>query len=332
MTLIDHITRRQREFPGARGSFTTLMQAITLATKVISREVNRAGLGDLLGTTGRRNVQGEDVARLDEFSNEVMIDTLSRCGEVCVLASEELAVPIRLPSAQDPATYAVVFDPLDGSSNIDVAVPVGTIFGVFRRRSGNGLGSEEDMLQPASCLAAAGYVVYGSSTVFVYSTGQGVHGFTLHPALGEYVLTHPDIRIPASGRYFSVNTGNRTLWSEDVRRGAAQFERADGAGRLTSLRYIGTLVADAHRTLLRGGVFMYPGDERNPDGKLRLLYEAGPMAFLFEEAGGKATDGRERILDRKPHALHDRTALIMGSPGDVDRFVAAACAEDQERS
>ncbi len=325
LTLIDHITRRQRDIPEATGSFTTLMQAVALAGKVIAREVNRAGLGDLLGTTGRKNVQGEVVARLDEFSNEAMIDTLSRCGEVCALASEELAVPIRLPSSGEPAPYAVVFDPLDGSSNIDVAVPVGTIFGVYRRKSeGRGLGGDEDMLQPASDLAAAGYILYGSSTVFVYSTDTGVHGFTLHPSLGEFVLTHPDLRIPARGKYFSINTGNRERWSDGVGRAAAAFEHPEeGRGRY-SLRYVGSLVADAHRTLLRGGIFMYPGDATSPKGKLRLLYEAGPIGYLVEQAGGTATDGGTRILEKTPASFHDRTPLVIGSPDDVSHYLKLA--------
>ncbi|MDH3283522.1 MAG: class 1 fructose-bisphosphatase [Acidobacteriota bacterium] len=321
LTLIDHITRRQRDIPEATGSFTTLMQAIALAGKVIAREVSRAGLGDLLGSTGRQNVQGEEVARLDEFSNEVMIDTLSRCGEVCALASEELAVPIRLPSDPDPAHYAVVFDPLDGSSNIDVAVPVGTIFGVFRRKSaGTGLGDEQDMLQPASDLAAAGYILYGSSTVFVYSTGGGVHGFTLHPSLGEFVLTHSDLRIPRRGKYFSINTGNRTRWNEGVSRAAASFESPGEGMGSHSLRYVGSLVADAHRTLLRGGIFMYPADTENPQGKLRLLYEAGPIGYLVEQAGGVATDGTERILEKTPREFHERTPLVIGSPATVEAY------------
>ncbi len=317
MTLIEHITRAQRDFPRATGAFTSLMEGIALATKIISREVNQAGLGELLGLAGRRNVQGEEVARLDDFADDTMVRTLTRTGSVCALASEELAVPIRLPSSPEPGDYAVVFDPLDGSSNIGVAISVGTIFGVYRRRSAReGLGGPEDLLQPPSALVAAGYAVYGSSTIFVYTTGRGVHGFTLDPTLGEFLLSHPDIQVPRHGKTISVNVGNRDRWDEATRAAVDAF--LDEPGR--SLRYVGSLVADAHRTLLEGGLFVYPPDRKHPRGKLRLLYEAGPLAFLFEQAGGAATEGRRRILDLAPETLHDRTPLVLGSAGDVTRF------------
>ena len=313
MTLIEHIEASERRFPEATGAFTVLMQAIGLACKIISREVNQAGLGKLLGLAGRRNVQGEQVARLDEFANDTLVRTLTRSGSVCALGSEELAVPIRLPPTPETGHYAVVFDPLDGSSNIDVAVSVGTIFGVFRRRTPRtGLGGIEDLLQPASSLCAAGYAVYGSSTVFVYSAGLGVHGFTLDPSLGELLLSHPDIRVPPSGPFYSCNNGNRSVWTDDVRRAIARLE--DGS---RSLRYVGSLVADAHRTMLRGGIFLYPADRRKPEGKLRLLYEAAPLAYLFEQAGGRATDGTMRILDKAPRQLHDRTPLFLGGADDI---------------
>ena len=317
MTLIEHITRAQRDFPRATGAFTSLMEGIALATKIISREVNQAGLGELLGLAGRRNVQGEEVARLDDFADDTMVRTLTRSGSVCALASEELAVPIRLPSVPEPGDYAVVFDPLDGSSNIGVAVSVGTIFGVYRRRSDReGLGGPEDLLQSPGRLVAAGYAVYGSSTIFVYTTGRGVHGFTLDPSLGEFLLSHPDIRVPLRGRTVSVNVANRSRWDDATRAAVDEFLDEDGR----SLRYVGSLVADAHRTLLEGGLFVYPADTKNPRGKLRLLYEAGPLAFLFEQAGGAATDGTHRILELNPETLHDRTPLVLGSAEDVARF------------
>ncbi|RMF75699.1 MAG: class 1 fructose-bisphosphatase [Acidobacteria bacterium] len=319
MTLVEHIEASERRFPEATGAFTVLMQAIGLACKIISREVNQAGLGKLLGLAGRTNVQGEQVARLDEFANDTLVRTLTRSGSVCALGSEELAVPIRLPPAPETGHYAVVFDPLDGSSNIDVAVSVGTIFGVFRRRSpAEGLGGVEDLLQPASSLVAAGYAIYGSSTVFVYSTGLGVHGFTLDPSLGELLLSHENIRVPARGPYYSCNTGYRDRWPEDVARAVSRFE--DGS---RSLRYVGSLVADAHRTLLRGGIFIYPPDRSKPEGKLRLLYEAAPLAFLFEQAGGRASDGRQRITEKVPAQLHDRTPLVLGGSEDVALYESA---------
>lgn len=326
-TLIEHITLSQRNFPQATGSFTMLMQAIALATKAIAREVNRAGLGELMGVSGRRNIHGEQVAQLDEFANETIVNNLIRCGEVCTLASEELAVPIRLPSHPTPRPYAVVFDPLDGSSNIDVAIPVGTIFGVYRRVSANdSLGTLEDILQPAAKLVAAGYAMVGSATMFVYSSGHGVHGFTLDPNLGEFLLSHPNLKIPATGKVYSVNTGNRSNWPQATQAAVDAFERPGDGRRPHSQRYVGSLVADAHRTLLRGGIFMYPSDDKSPDGKLRLLYEAGPLAFLFDQAGGAATNGQQEILNLQPKTPHDRTPLILGSRSDVDRYMQTTSA------
>ncbi|UCF68333.1 MAG: class 1 fructose-bisphosphatase [Acidobacteriota bacterium] len=325
VTLIEHITASQRQYPLATGAFTMLMEAVALAAKIIAHEVNTAGLGRLIGLSGRRNVQGEEVAKMDEFANATFVHTLTRCGEVCALASEELAVPIRLPGVPDPAHYAVVFDPLDGSSNIDVSVPVGTIFGVYRRVSAaDGLGAVEDMLQKPRALVAAGYALYGSSTNFVYSTGRGVHGFTYDPTLGEFLLSHSDIRVPARGSIISANLAYRPRWEPDTERGISSLLEPSGSDTRYSLRYVGSLVADAHRTLLKGGLFLYPADRNSPQGKLRLLYEAGPFAYLFENAGGKATDGRQPILDKQPETLHDRTALIIGGREDVDAFLNGA--------
>lgn len=326
MTLVEHITRSQQAHPSATGAFTLLMTSLAVSAKVVSREVNRAGIGKLLGLAGRRNVQGEEVARLDEFANETFVQNLNSCGSACALGSEELAVPILLPAPEDSGRYAVVFDPLDGSSNIDVNVSVGTIFGIYRRLSRAGkLGEERDLVRAPKELVAAGYAVYGSSTVFVYTAGNGVHGFTLDPSIGEFLLSHPDMKVPKKGKILSVNSGNRQYWSEGTRAAVRAFEEpGEGASPYTG-RYIGSLVADAHRTLLRGGLFCYPSDSKSPAGKLRLLYEAGPLAKIFEQAGGAATDGFERILDKQPEGLHDRTPLVLGSVQEVEtyrRFVA----------
>lgn len=322
LTLIEFITRSQQAFPQATGAFTILMEGLALATKIIAREVDQAGLGQLLGLTSRQNVQGEVVARLDEFANETLVRTLKRTGSVCAMASEELAVSIKLPFSDSPMVYSCVFDPLDGSSNIDYAVSVGTIFGVYRRKTPRErLGSDEDILQPPRDLVAAGYAVYGSSTILVFSTGQGVHGFTLDPALGEYLLSHHDIKTPPVGKTFSCNTGNRATWDPAVQAAIASYENPPEGKKARSLRYVGSLVADAHRTILSGGIFLYPADRKSPKGKLRLLYEAGPLAFLFEQAGGLASDGTGRILDREPQTLHDRTPLILGGRDDVSWFL-----------
>lgn len=301
-----------------------LMATLAVAAKTIASEVGQAGLGKLIGLVGRRNVQGEEVARLDEFSNETLVRMLSRCGSVCVIGSEELAVPIRLPGSHGAADFAVAFDPLDGSSNIDVAVSVGTIFSIFRRLSPpGGLGRPQDLLQPARRLVAAGYVLYGSSTVLVYSCGAGTHGFTLDPSIGEFLLSHPTIRLPERGKILSVNTANRPLWSAGDQAAVAAFELpADGSAPY-SLRYVGSLVADAHRTLLKGGVFAYPADRKSPHGKLRLLYEAAPLAFLVEQAGGIASDGESSIIELQPRAVHDRVPLVFGSRRDVERYLLA---------
>ncbi len=330
-TLVEFIIRRQQAFPKATGAFTMLVEGLSLAAKIVSREVNQAGLSDHLGLTGHKNIQGEQVARLDEFANDTFVRTLTRTGSVCALASEELAVPIRLPSSAETAIYAVVLDPLDGSSNIDYAVSVGTIFGVYRRRTPlQNLGGMEDLLQRPAELAAAGYAVYGSSTILVLSLGQDVNGFTLDPALGEFLLSHPDIKVPPGGKVLSVNTANRGAWTPEIERAVAAFERPDGGRPARSLRYVGSLVADAHRTLLGGGLFLYPADRIHPRGKLRLLYEAGPLAFVFERAGGRADSGAGPILELAPEALHDRTPLILGGRTDVSDFLALAHPEGHE--
>lgn len=307
----------------ARGVFSYLLHQIQLSAKIISRDVRKAGLVEILGMAGRKNVQGEDVQKLDEFAQQTIVQNIQHTGTVCVMASEEVETPIVIPPPYQCGRYVLYFDPLDGSSNIDANVSIGTIFGIVRRTSeGDGPGTLDDCLQKGSELVAGGYVLYGSSTMLVYTTGKGVTGFTLDPSVGEFLLSHPDIRIPERGSILSVNNSNRHTWGEGVKRYVDWCTTPDAATkRPYGSRYIGSLVADFHRNLLYGGVFLYPGDERDaakgPQGKLRLLYEANPLAFVAEQAGGAASTGRERILDVKPTALHQRVPLIIGSRDDV---------------
>lgn len=301
--------------PEATGEFTNLLYDIGLAAKVIGREVNRAGLVDILGLTGQENVQGEEVKKLDVFANEAMISMNAGTGRVCVMASEEVETVI---PADANGNYVLIFDPLDGSSNIDYNVSIGTIFSIYRRRSTSGAGDLNDCLQPGRSLVAAGYIVYGSSTMMVYSTGQGVYGFTLDPSVGEFLLSHPGIRSPRA-KYYSVNHAYLTRWSEGIRR-TVRWLQGEGEGAPTlSERYIGSMVADFHRNLLAGGFFMYPGDAKRPQGKLRLLYEAIPLGFLAEQAGGAASTGRMPILDVQPVELHQRTPVFIGDRVLVER-------------
>jgi len=323
-TLTQFIIEKEHSVAGATGEFTFLMSAIALSTKLISREVNKAGLVEILGLTGDRNVQGEEVQKLDVFANETMVRTLARSGTVCIMGSEEVADLIPVNPPYTSGKYVAVFDPLDGSSNIDVGAPIGTIFSIYRRHSPNGPGQAMDLLRPGREQVAAGYVIYGSSTIFVYSTGAGVHSFTLDPSLGEFLLTDQGLRIPARARIYSINDANAPWWPAPVRRWIAGMRDGAGKGRYTA-RYVGSLVADFHRNLLRGGVFAYPADTRDPtlpDGKLRLLYEAAPLAFLVRGAGGHASDGKRDILDITPDSLHQRTALFIGNREEVDAAVA----------
>jgi fructose-1,6-bisphosphatase I len=283
-----------------------------------------AGLADVLGLTGETNVQGEEVQKLDELANTTLIRNLSRGGKVCALGSEEENEPIYAPDGYPAGKYVVMFDPLDGSSNIDVNVSIGTIFGIHERRSrGPGRAEPSDLLQAGSKQVAAGYVIYGSSTMLVYSTGHGVHGFTLDPSVGDFFLSHVNIRIPERGKIYSVNEGNTSTWEEPTRSWIDWLKTPSAdKQRPYSARYVGSLVADFHRTLLKGGVFAYPADKKNQSGKLRLMYEAAPLAFLAEQAGGAASTGNERILDIKPTELHQRVPLYIGSKGDVDDAIA----------
>lgn len=323
MTLERHILERQRGIANATGDFTGLFQQLALAAKVINSRVRQAGLAGILGLTGERNVQGEEVQKLDEFANTVIIRSVEAGGHLCVMASEENENPIRIPEEYPAGKYVLLFDPLDGSSNIDVDISIGTIFSIHRRVTVGRHGGLADCLQRGTSQIAAGYVIYGSSTVLVYSTGDGVHGFTLDPAVGEFFLSHENIRIPTKGKSYSINEGNTYLWSDEVRRWVeslkAPVATSDGAvtSRCSS-RYVGSLVADFHRTLLKGGVFAYPADKKSPSGKLRLLYEAAPMSFICEAAGGAASDGFRRILEIEPVRLHERTPLFLGSKDDVE--------------
>lgn len=321
VTIDRHIINEERKRPGVSGAFSNVLTDIALAAKVISRQVNMAGLVDILGRVGHRNVQGEPVQKLDVFAQDVMYRAMDHTGHLCCMVSEELEDWVPIPEKFPAGNYVLLFDPLDGSSNIDVNVSIGTIFSLQRKVTDHERGSLEDCLQPGRRQLAAGYVVYGSSTMLVYTTGQGVHGFTLDPSIGEFILSHENIRIPdPPERYYSVNEAYSSRWSPGMRGLVDHLKGPEGGG--FSSRYIGSLVADFHRTLLRGGIFMYPGDSTNPSGKLRLLYEASPLAFIAEEAGGRASDGEVDILDIQPEGLHQRTPLFIGSSGLVDQAEA----------
>jgi len=312
-TLREHVLHGMHAAPGATGEFTSLLNHISLAIRIINSRVRSAGLADLLGYTGDTNVQGESVQKPHTFWTGGMRKGCEASGPCGVIGSEGIDEAI---IAQNPAKYVALFDPLDGSSNIDTNVGIGTIFAILRRSepkmSRPSLG---DALRPGREIAAAGYVLYGPSTIFVLSTGQGAHGFTLDPSIGEFFLSQPDIRCPNKGACFSVNEGNFGNWSPAVQNWS-QWIKSEGYGA----RYVGSLVADAHRTLIKGGIFAYPADAKSKNGKLRLPYEANPMAFLFEQAGGAAIDGKDRILDIMPSELHQRVPLVLGSKDDVAAF------------
>jgi fructose-1,6-bisphosphatase I len=317
------ILERQREIPNATGEFTQLFQQLALAGKIIWSRVSQAGLAGLLGHTGKVNVQGETVQKLDDFANNTLIKCMEAGGQVCLMASEEVDDPIPIPTRYPKGRYVLMFDPLDGSTNIDVNISIGTIFSVHQRVSVGTDPGIGDCLQPGYKQVAAGYIIYGSSAMFVFTTGDGVHGFTLDPSVGEFFLSHPDIRMPERGKTYSINEGNEAVWDEPVREWVKWLKAPDKAsGRPYSGRYIGTLVADFHRTLLKGGIFAYPADQKNPSGKLRLLYEAAPMAMIAKAAGGAASTGTQPILEVVPMQLHQRVPLFIGSKLDVDDIVA----------
>ncbi len=315
VTVQQHILEEQRRYrPQATGEFSWLLSGITLATKLVADQVRRAGLGSILGAAGETNVHGETVQKLDHFANQALMHCLGARGTVAVMASEENEEPIVVDRDREHGKYVVVFDPLDGSSNIDVNVSVGTIFSILRREPDPDRSRDPltDVLQPGDKQLAAGYVVYGSSTMLVYTTGHGVFGFTLDPSIGAYLISHPNIRMPERGKVYSVNEANADGFPPAYQKLLAQL-RAGWGGRVYSSRYIGSLVADFHRTLLQGGIFLYPPTKQYPQGKLRLMYEANPIAFLAEQAGGIATDGTQRILEIPPTSLHQRTSLVVGS-------------------
>jgi fructose-1,6-bisphosphatase I len=317
ITAQQHILQQQSHFPGARGIFSWLLSGITLATKMIQAKIRQAGLIDVLGSAGDTNVQGETQQKLDVYANQALLHCLRLRDSVAILVSEENEQPVTFDRAPDTGEYVVFFDPLDGSSNIDVNVSVGTIFSIFRRpRHG---GTAAAVLQAGSKQVAAGYVVYGSSTILVYTAGQGVFGFTLDPAIGAYVLSHDNLRMPEQGEIYSVNEAQADSFPLAYRDFLRRL-RSGALGRQYRSRYIGSLVADFHRTLLRGGVFLYPPTQNYPEGKLRLLYEANPLAFIAEQAGGCAFAGDVRILDIQPREIHQRMPFAIGSRAEMAEF------------
>ncbi len=318
-TIERHILEEQRHFPEATGVLTGLLYDIALAGKLIASQTTRAGLVQILGKAGDINVQGEEVMKLDRLADETIFRLNDHTGRLAIMGSEEHEDPLPIPSHYPTGKYVLLYDPLDGSSNIDYNVAVGTIFAIYRRKSTDGPGTLADCLQPGRNLVVAGYMVYGSSTMLVYSSGQGVHGFTLDPSVGEFLLSHPNIRIPEPPQYYSVNQGYETNWSEGNRRYLAYLQGKETDSRPLSMRYIGSMVADFHRNLLSGGVYCYPASTKHPQGKLRLLYEAAPLAFIAEQAGGYASDGHQNILDIEPQSLHQRTPLYIGNREAVEK-------------
>jgi fructose-1,6-bisphosphatase I len=318
-TLARHIINQERKHPEATGELSNLLHDLSLATKVISLEVNKAGLVDILGFTGDNNVHGEQVKKLDIYAHDMMVRAMDHGGHLCAMASEEEEEIIHIPPHFHIGKYVLLFDPLDGSSNIDANVSIGTIFSIYKRVSpDNQPGMTEDCLQPGHKQVAAGYVIYGSSTMMVYTAGNGTHGFTLDPAFGEYILSHKNIQTPKKSKIYSINEGNYLYWHPGLKQYIKYLQDEDKAtNRPYSSRYIGSMVADIHRNLLYGGIFMYPADSRNPNGKLRLMYECNPMAFIIEQAGGRASNGKQRILDIQPEKLHQRVPIFIGSEEDV---------------
>ena len=320
-TLGQFIIERQADFSYAKGELSRLLRDIGIASKIVNREVNKAGLVDILGEHGTTNIQGETVKKLDVYANEQFISALGSGGETCAIASEENddLVPITTKVSKD-AKYVVCVDPLDGSSNIDVNVSIGTVFSIYRRADFHKPPAETDFFQQGTAQVAAGYVIYGSSTMLVYSTGHGVNGFTLDPSIGEFCLSQPDMKCPDEGTIYSINEGNYAQFPDGVKRYIKYCQVEDAAtSRPYSSRYIGSLVADFHRNLLKGGIFIYPSTAKSPKGKLRLLYECNPLALIIEQAGGKASDGQRRILELTPTSLHQRTPLFIGSAGMVTK-------------
>lgn len=321
ITLGEFIIENQKDFPYAKGELSALLSSIRLAGKMVNQEINKAGLANIIGAVGLENVQGEDQQKLDVLANDMFISTLKNRGEICGIASEEMEDYISFnESIHSDAKYVVLIDPLDGSSNIDVNVSVGTIFSIYRRVSPIGTPATlEDFLQPGNKQVAAGYLIYGTSTMLVFSTGNGVNGFTFDPGIGSFFLSHPHMRVKEGGKIYSINEGNYVHMPEGVKRYLKWCQELDPAtNRPLTSRYIGSLVADFHRNLLKGGIYIYPQGTTAPKGKLRLLYECNPMAMLIEQAGGKASDGKNRILDIDPSELHERVPFFCGSTEMVE--------------
>lgn len=327
MTIQRHILEQEKIHPEATGELSALLSDLVLAAKIISLEVNKAGLVDILGFTGDQNVHGDQVKKLDMFAHDMLIKAMDHGGHLCIMASEEEEDIIHIPPHHKTGKYVLLFDPLDGSSNIDANISIGTIFSIYKRVSpGDGPGTLEDCLQPGYKQEVAGYIVYGSSTILVYTAGHGVFGFTLDPAVGEFLLSHDDIKIPPKSKIYSINEGNYKYWHTGLKKYIKYLQEEDAETRRPySSRYIGSMVADIHRNLLYGGIFMYPADSRSPKGKLRLMYECNPMAFIIEAAGGRASNGYKRILEIEPSSLHQKTPVFIGNEEDVklvERFIA----------
>jgi len=322
ITIERHILEEQKFHPEATGVLTYLLYDIALAGKVIASNTTRGGLVEILGSTADTNVQGEQVMKLDRLADQTIYRLNDHTGRLAVMASEENASILPIPDKYSHGKYVLLYDPLDGSSNVDYNVSIGTVFSIYQRKSASGPGTLEDCLQPGRDLVAAGYLLYSVSTMLVYTTGSGVHGFTLDPSVGEFLLTHPNIRIPEKSKYYSVNQGYQQYWSEGVERYTRYLQGLEGGGKPHSMRYIGSLVNDFHRNLIGGGVFYYPADMKDPAkpaGKLRLLYEAAPLSFLAEQAGGYGSDGTRNILDIIPQSLHQRTPLFIGNRSLVEK-------------
>lgn len=320
-TLTQFIVERQAQYPQAKGALTRLLNDIATAAKIVNREINAAGLVDILGFEGTDNIQGEAQKKLDVYANERFIEALKGGGECCAIASEENEKIISFQNEfSELGKYVVAIDPLDGSSNIEANVSIGTVFSIYRRKTESGGGKLEDMLQPGVNLVAAGYVIYGSSTMLVYTTGKGVNGFTLDPSVGIFCLSHPDMKYPESPNIYSINEGNYIYFPDGVKKYIKYCQEDHPATlRPYTSRYIGSMVADFHRNLIKGGIFIYPGTTKQPKGKLRLLYECNPVAFLAEQAGGKASDGFRRIMEIEPKTLHQRAPLFIGPKSMVEK-------------
>jgi fructose-1,6-bisphosphatase I len=322
ITIERHILEEQRSHPEATGVLTSLLYDLALAGKVIASQTTRGGLAEILGRTGNINIQGEEVMKLDQLADRMIYRLNDHTGRLAVMASEEREDILPIPDKYPTGKYVLVYDPLDGSSNIDYNVSIGTIFAIYRRKTSEGPGTIVDCLQKGRDLVAAGYFIYGASTMFVYTSGMGVHGFTLDPGVGEFLLTHPNIRIPEKPKFYSVNQGYENHWSEGVKRFTHYLQGRDEEIEGLSLRYIGSMVADFHRNLLAGGIYYYPADSRDPkytNGKLRLLYETAPFAFIAEQAGGYGSDGRQNLLEITPTTLHVRTPIFIGNRELVEK-------------